>query len=200
MSAQSDDEFVDRLVELDEAMAGGRILDELASKPVPNELQNRLKRGLVALQALRHARSEADIPTLYAQAAPTLGAIKSGPAPLHFGRFHIIRELGRGGFGIVFLARDPKLHRDVAIKVPHAQAVMDSGMRERFRREAQAAAGLDHPNIVAVYEVDEQGPVCALVSAYCPSVTLAEWLIRHKSPIESIVAAQIVAELAGAVS
>ncbi len=200
MSTDLDDVFVDRLAALDEALADGHTPSDLSSASIPDELHGRLKRGLAALQALRHVRSEANLPTIDASAATTLGATPAGPVPMHFGRFHIIRELGRGGFGIVFLARDPKLHRDVALKVPHAQAVMDSAMRERFRREAQAAAGLEHPNIITVYEVDEQGPVCALVSAYCPSVTLAEWLMRQKTPVGVHVAARLVADLADAIS
>ncbi|MFL5327479.1 MAG: protein kinase domain-containing protein [Gemmataceae bacterium] len=200
MTAEADDDFVDRLAELDEALAAGQLPPDLSANDLSKELQNRLKRGLAALEALRQPRSEEDVPTIHDRDAITLGAIPGGPAPLHFGRFQIVRELGRGGFGVVFLARDSKLHREVALKVPHAQAVMDSAMRDRFRREAQAAAGLDHPNIVAVFEVDEQGPICALVSAYCPSVTLTEWLARQKTAVDAKTAARIVADLADAVT
>ena len=77
-----------------------------------------------------------------------------------FGRFSIVRELGRGGFGVVFLAEDPALRRQVALKVPRAEVLALASIRRRFLREAEAASRLDHPHIVPVYEVGEEGPVC----------------------------------------
>ena len=71
----------------------------------------------------------------------------------------IRRELGRGSFGIVYLAYDPRLRREVALKVPRAEVLLSPELRTRFRNEAMAAASLDHPNIVAVYEAGEEGPV-----------------------------------------
>src|SRR5262249_62385921 len=84
-------------------------------------------------------------------------------------------------------------------KVPHAERALTPELRERFRREARAASGLDHPNLVPVYEVGEEGPVCFLVSAYCPGVTLAQWLKERTEPVPFREAAQLVAALAGAV-
>src|SRR5262249_45350090 len=92
------------------------------------------------------------------------------------GRFLLQRELGRGGCGIVYLAYDPLLNREVALKVPHASAAGSPTMRERFLREARAASGLDHPNIVSVHEAGEIGPVCYFVSPYSPGPPLVEGL------------------------
>src|SRR5262245_16485389 len=64
-------------------------------------------------------------------------------------RFEIVRELGRGGFGIVFLADDPKLGRAVALKVQRPETVLSAELRRRFLREAKTAAVLCHPHIVA---------------------------------------------------
>ncbi len=64
-----------------------------------------------------------------------------------------MRELGSGGSGVVFLARDPVLGRFVALKIPRPETLFVTGLRRRFIREAQAAARLTHPNLVPVYEV-----------------------------------------------
>src|SRR5438128_7768276 len=100
MSAETDDDFADRLAALDEALADGATPANVAGDSIPNELQHRLKRGLAALHALRHANAEVHQDTPNGFDAPTLGGPASRATPMHFGRFHIIRELGRGGFGI----------------------------------------------------------------------------------------------------
>ena len=69
--------------------------------------------------------------------------------------YKITSELGRGGMGIVYRARDTTLDRDVAIKVLPAGALASEDDRARFYREAKAAGGLNHPNIAAVYGIDE---------------------------------------------
>ena len=120
------------------------------------------------------------------------------PAATAFGRFQIVRELGRGGFGVVFLAVDPKLGRPVALKVPHPGVLIDSEARRRFVREARALASLDHPNIVPLYEAGEVGPVCYLASAYCEGSTLAAWLLDRREPVPERLAVQILAPLADA--
>ncbi len=76
------------------------------------------------------------------------------PIPSKIGIYQITGRLGRGGMGIVYSARDPRLDRTVAIKVMAAHAMDEEG-RARFRREARAAASVNHPNIAAVYEVGE---------------------------------------------
>src|SRR5207253_1457172 len=115
------------------------------------------------------------------------------------GRFQLRRELGRGGFGVVFLAYDPQLGREVALKVPRPDALVSPELRERFHQEARAAAGLDHPNIVPVYEAGALGPICYIASAYCPGMTLDSWLKQHAEPMPLGTAAALVATLAEAV-
>jgi tRNA A-37 threonylcarbamoyl transferase component Bud32 len=112
------------------------------------------------------------------------------------GRFQVRRELGRGGFGVVYLAFDPRLGRDVALKVPRPDVLASDELRERFHREARAAAGLDHPNVVPVYEAGEAGPACYIASAYCPGPTLREWLRGRADPVPVADAASLVAALA----
>ena len=117
----------------------------------------------------------------------------------HFGRFQIMQTLGKGGFGIVFLAWDPALRRQVALKVPQPETLMTPDARKRFEREAQAAAGLDHPNIVPIYESGCVGTVSFISAAYCPGPTLEQWLVRQSQPVPVRDAADLVATLARAV-
>jgi len=127
-------------------------------------------------------------------------ALPAFEVPRQFARFSIVRELGRGGFGVVFLALDSVLGRQVALKVPRPEVLVTPEFRRRFLREAEAASRLDHPHIVPVYEVGEEGPICYIASAYCEGLTLAEWLRRQTSPVPIVTAARLVAVLAGAVA
>ena len=115
------------------------------------------------------------------------------------GRFSIQRELGRGGFSVVFLAHDPVLNREVALKVPRPEVLITEGVRLRFDREAQAVARLTHPNLVPLFEVGEAGAIAYIVSAYCPGPTLAQLLHERDEPLAPRTAARLVAQLADAV-
>ena len=97
--------------------------------------------------------------------------------------YRILRELGRGGGGIVYLAIDPKLGRQVAIKVPQPEVVYTPHLRRRFMREARLVAQLNHPHVVPVYETAEAGPICYIVSAFCGTLTLAKWLQHRDTPV-----------------
>jgi eukaryotic-like serine/threonine-protein kinase len=119
--------------------------------------------------------------------------------PRRFGRYLIERELGRGAFGVVFLASDTVLGRRVALKVPRPETLVTPEVRRRFLREAEAASRLDHPHIVPVYDVGEVGPVCYIASAYCEGSTLADWLRRNSAAVPLVSAARLVAKLAAAV-
>jgi serine/threonine protein kinase len=109
-----------------------------------------------------------------------------------------LRELGRGGSGIVYLAWDPLLHREVAVKVPRPEVLLTPELRRRFLREARAAAGFEHPNLVPVYEAGEVGPFCYIVSAYCRGTTLGTWLKQHDAFVA--VAASLLAAVSDAVA
>lgn len=114
-------------------------------------------------------------------------------------RFEIRRLLGHGGFGVVLLALDRRLGREVALKVPRPEVLVSRDMRHRFLREAQAAAALDHPNIVPVYDTGEIGPTWFITSRYVAGPTLAEWLQKQSVPVSSNDACELVAILAEAV-
>jgi eukaryotic-like serine/threonine-protein kinase len=198
-----EEEFASLLAAYDEALAGGKTARELTAGAGTANVQPRLQRDLACAELVREVfrRSSGSAcwrpeSTLVFPAPPVADA----PLPwTSLGRFQLQRELGRGSFGIVFLAYDPVLKRRIALKVPRPEAALSPALRERFQREARAAGVLDHPNLVPVYEAGESGPVCYIASAYCPGPTLAAWLRRRASPVPYHQAATLTAILAEAV-
>ncbi len=79
--------------------------------------------------------------------------------PERLGEFRLLRRLGGGGMGVVYLAEQESLHRQVALKLIRPELLYFSGSRERFRREVEVVAKLNHPGIVPVYSVDDDGDV-----------------------------------------
>src|SRR5262245_8588921 len=108
-------------------------------------------------------------------------------------------ELGRGGMSVVYRALDLRLMRHVAIKVLPPEFAYDVGIRERFRREAQMAAQLNHPNIIPIFSVDERDEVVYFVMAVCEGESLALRLSRTSRPPLADVR-RILAEVAGALA
>jgi WD40 repeat protein/serine/threonine protein kinase len=113
-------------------------------------------------------------------------------------RYRVVRLLGQGGHGIVYLATDELLHRPVALKVPRLGVWFPSHARHRFLHEAQAAAALDHPNIVPVFEAGEFDGLPYIASAFCPGRTLSAWLGGRLTPVPERDAASLVVRLADA--
>jgi serine/threonine protein kinase/formylglycine-generating enzyme required for sulfatase activity len=94
--------------------------------------------------------------------------------PTTIGRFRVVRLLGRGGFGRVYLAHDDELGRPVAIKVPNPERISDPGDIENYLAEARALARLDHPHIVPVHDVGRtEDGLCYVVSKYIEGTDLA---------------------------
>jgi WD40 repeat protein len=122
--------------------------------------------------------------------------------PDAIGRFKIKGVLGIGGFGVVYLAYDPERGCDLALKIPHIEALLSPELRRRFLREAETTAALDHPNLVKVREVGEAGLVCYIASEYVPGTNLTAYLERYRERSESVplsVAARLVEVVARAV-
>src|SRR3954464_3702628 len=92
------------------------------------------------------------------------------------GEYSLQHELGRGGMGIVYLARDVQLDRDVAIKVLPTELAQIPEARDRFLREARTAAGLSHPHIVPIHRVGDVGGFVFFVMSYINGETLGERL------------------------
>src|SRR4051794_25660818 len=120
------------------------------------------------------------------------------PAPVILGgRYEVHRRLARGGMAEVFLARDQALDRPVAVKILFPEFAADPAFVERFRREAQAAANLSHPNIVGVYDWGSESGTYYIVMEYVEGQALAE-VIRDAGPLHPRRAAEVIFEVAGA--
>ena len=115
------------------------------------------------------------------------------------GEYSLQRELGRGGMGVVYLARDVQLDRDVAIKVLPSHLARTAESRERFVREARTAAGLSHPHIVPIHRVGEAGGFVFFVMSYVEGETLGERL-RRDGPLPPADAARVLREVAWALA
>lgn len=115
------------------------------------------------------------------------------------GEYSLQRELGRGGMGVVYLARDVQLDRDVAIKVLPTHLARDAAARERFLREARLAAKLSHPNIVPIHRVGEAGGFVFFVMSYVEGETLGERL-RTRGPLPPADATRVLREVAWALA
>ncbi|HTL96428.1 MAG TPA: serine/threonine-protein kinase [Gemmatimonadaceae bacterium] len=119
--------------------------------------------------------------------------------PALAGEYSIERELGRGGMGIVYLAREVQLERLVAIKVLPPALAERPGFRERFLREARTAAQLSHPNIVPIHRVGEAGGFVFFVMAYVDGETLGN-RVRTRGPLDAAAAARVMREVAWALA
>jgi serine/threonine-protein kinase len=109
--------------------------------------------------------------------------------------YQVVREIGRGGMGVVFLARDIALHRLVAVKVLRREFATSEEHRERFRREARMTARLSHPRIVPVHTFGELGELVYIVMKYVHGQSLAERMRRDgKLPVADV--RQILRDLA----
>ena len=115
------------------------------------------------------------------------------------GEYSLERELGRGGMGIVYLAREARLARPVAIKVLPPALAARADLREAFLRESQTVARLSHPNIVPVYTVGERRGFVYIVMAYVDGVTLGE-RVRTRGPLLPGQAARMLREVAWALA
>ncbi len=102
------------------------------------------------------------------------------------GRYKILERLGGGGMGEVFKAEDTTLGRPVALKFLAAHLLDDGEAKQRFLREAKAAAAISHPNICHVYEIGEEGGKTFLAMAYLEGEPLADHIAKGPSPLEKV--------------
>jgi serine/threonine protein kinase len=119
------------------------------------------------------------------------------PVPPHIGKYRVVRRLGKGGYGEVFLGHDDRLNRPVAVKVPHAHLLTTPGSAEAYLTEARTVAGLEHPHIVPVFDTDAtpEHP-CFVVSRYIDGADLSARM--RAAPLTVAEAVGVVATVAGA--
>src|SRR5467141_1209947 len=115
------------------------------------------------------------------------------------GRYSLERELGRGGMGVVYLAREVRLDRPVAIKLLPPSKTSDPRQRERFLREARTAAKLSHPNIIPIHAVEEIGGFVFFAMAYIEGETLTE-RVRRRGPLAPSEASRVLRDVAWALA
>jgi serine/threonine protein kinase len=106
--------------------------------------------------------------------------------PATIGVYPVERELGRGGMGVVYLARDPRLGRQVAIKVLPSAFAADPIRMTRFEREARTLASMNHRNVAMIYGLDQSPEGILLVLEYVPGITLSSRLARGALPVEEV--------------
>ena len=185
-------DLFEAVVDLAPADAGAWIAREAANDPAVREEV----RSLLA----HHSRAGEFLQRPAAEAVPDLLEGELGPGA-HVGPYTIEREIGRGGMGCVYLARDERLGRTVALKAVAPHLLRNPAHRDRLRREARAAAALSHPGICTVYALEEVAGDLYLATEFIDGHTLREEIASGQRPpaVEILrTARELAAALAGA--
>lgn len=159
------------------------ILEELQVRtaygraPQADELQSRFPEQAEVL--IQRMAQMAATPRAGITAGRSLAA-RATPMQVSLGRYQLRERVGRGGFATVYRGWDPMLQRQVAIKVPHLELLDDQGFRERWLREARAAAQLRYPGIVPIFEVGQEDNRLFIVYDFIDGQTLAKRLKEER--------------------
>ncbi|TWU04015.1 serine/threonine protein kinase [Neorhodopirellula pilleata] len=124
------------------------------------------------------------------------GALPSELNPVTLGRYELVGEIGRGGYGIVFRAVDTALGREVALKIARPEVVNDAAGLERFKKEARAAATLNHPGIVPVFDCGEIDSFHFYVMPLIDGEHLGRWFQNQALPLSEDLVAELIRDLA----
>ena len=167
--------------------------DEQLAREVQNQLQD-----LESIEQLLKTTTESFRPKNEDDSTAKRSSSPDRPTiPTHLDRYEVKSLLGQGGFGQVWLAFDPKLDRDVAIKIPRPDRRFSDTLLNEFVDDARKAASLgEHAHLVKVHDVQERGPACFIVSDYIRGTNLSGWMKHNKAtPAEAV---RIVSEVADA--
>jgi len=162
-------ELANLVGELTDMFQAGQVVDQKEYLETYPQFAKELLEVWPALEAISGAAENRHTSEL-----PWPVAMGSDPARIAIGDFRIIREVGRGGMGVVYEAEQLSLHRRVALKVLPFAAVLDSRQLDRFKLEAQAAAALHHTNIVPIYSIGCDRAIHFYAMQYVEGPTLAE--------------------------
>lgn len=167
--------------------AGAVFAHIAAASPGFREVEERLKRNREADQRMVFGKGGSTT------ASGTLILDSAGLARPTLGRYELERELGRGAMGLVYLGRDPRIGRTVAIKTMALSQEFEgpdlATARERFFREAETAGRLDHPHIVTIYDVGEEQDLSYIAMDYLKGESLAHWCRRDSLlPFDEVMA------------
>jgi serine/threonine protein kinase len=159
---------------------------QAAQRVAPDSFLGRLKQARpgsgTALPATAPAQAASASGRTTKPPAPAVPPPDLPPALARHPKFRILRELGRGGMGVVYQARQTVMNRQVVIKVIHRALLDHPDALERFRREVQAAASLSHPNIVTAYDAEQVGDLHMLIMEFVAGQSLAE-VLQKKGPL-----------------
>ena len=175
----------ERATFLDEACAGDRqLLDEATS----------------LVSAYDEAGDFIEQPAIERDASVLVGADLASKLGHEIGPYKIVKRLGVGGMGEVYLAEDSRLDRLVALKILPAYFASDDARLRRFQREARAASALNHPNILTIHEVGEAEGVYFIATEFIDGVTIRQLLANQELSLEEIlvIAEQVASALAAA--
>ena len=184
------------LAELSDRARSGAVPDVSAMTAAHPDLAEELRELWAVAQFADLARTAPTASTLPYKPAANGDALAA--LPREFGDFELISELGRGGMGVVYKARQKSLNRIVALKMVREAHLASDADRARFRAEAESAARLQHPNIVTVHEVGTAEGQAYFCMEYVEGPTLAERLTKD-GPLPPRDAARLVAAIARAV-
>ena len=137
-------------------------------------------------------------PAIEVAAEHHVSAVASDLAGRTLGRYEIVSQLGAGGMGEVYRARDTRLKREVALKVLPPKWMADAERKRRFEQEARAASALNHPNIVTIHEIDQVDGVNFIAMEYVAGKTLDQVIPKQGLPVQE--ALKYAIEIAGALA
>ena len=197
--ADRDERLAGLIDRLTADVRAGRPADVDAAAAAHPDVADELRELWAVAQVAQLATRPVAPPTVADTAAPVdPHPPSSDTLPRQFGDFDLLSELGRGGMGVVYRARQRSLNRPVALKMIREAHLASAGDHARFAAEAEAAARLQHPNIVSVYEVGRHDGQAYLCLEYVEGPNLSELVVRH-GPFPPRPAARLVADIARAV-